>query len=116
GEIAVRLLDQPAIAESENVAAEGERVVVPPLPFRLAGEIEEMGRLADEVEGDVGEAEVDFHRRRVAAPLGEALAEDQGIVAQAEEIFEQRRAFGRRGRVEGARAGGGGGEVDGWER
>ena len=47
---------------------------------------EQMGRLADEVEREVGEAEVDFEHRRMAAPFAEPLAEDQRVVAEAQQI------------------------------
>src|SRR3546814_2582199 len=45
---------------------------------------------SDEVERDVGKAEVDLDRRRMTTPFAEALAEDQAVVAEAEEIVDER--------------------------
>ena len=60
-EIAVGLLDQPAIAEIEHVAAEGERVAVAALALRAApAAFEEMRRLPDQIEAHIGEAEIDL--------------------------------------------------------
>ena len=76
-----------------------------------------MGRLADQVERDVGEAEVDLDRRRVAAPFAEALAEDQGVVAEPKQIFEADVAMlVLRRRIERPLAGRAGRKVDGRER
>ena len=82
-EVAVGLLDQQAVAEIEHVAVEGELVSV----ARLA---EQQGRLANQVEREVGEAEIDLERRRVPAPFAEPLAEDQRVVAEAQQIIEAR--------------------------
>ena len=56
-----------------------------PLPFDLAGMVQEMGRLADQVEAHIGEAEIDLDRGRMAAPFAEPLAEDQAVVAEAQQ-------------------------------
>ena len=88
-EIAVGLLDQPAIAEIEHVAVEGERVAVAPLPFGKAGGAQEMRRLPDQIEAHVGEAEIDLDARRMAAPFAQALAQDQAVVAETQQGLEQ---------------------------
>src|SRR5690606_37898575 len=88
-EIAIGLLDQQAILEVQHVAAEGERVGVPALSFRFGGDGEEMRRLPDQIERDVGEAEIDLDAGRVTAPLAKPLAEDQTVVAKAKREFEQ---------------------------
>ena len=106
GEVAVGLLDQEAVAEIENVAVEGERVAVAALVLAFAGCAEQVGRLTDQVERQVGETEVDLERGRVAAPFAEALAEHQSIVAEPKQVIVPRgvRLGGRR-RVERAFAG-----------
>ena len=91
GEIAIGLLDQQAIAVIEHVAVECERVGVSPRAFRLARRREQQGCLADLVEREVGEAQIDLDRRRVAAPFAEPLPEDQRVVAQPQQIVETRR-------------------------
>src|SRR3546814_12618716 len=59
---------------------------------------------SDEVERDVGKAEVDLDRRRMTTPFAEALAEDQAVVAEAEEIVDERPVANLRPRIERARA------------
>src|SRR5206468_2865084 len=67
-EVAVGLLDEQAISEIEHVTAECELVGV-------SGGAEEQVRLADQIEGKIGEAEVDLEHRRMAAPFSEPLSE-----------------------------------------
>ena len=68
---------------------------------RVARFAEEMRRLPDQVERQVGEAEVDLEHRRMPAPFAQPLAEDQRIVAEPQAIIGARRIMlaGRR-RVE----------------
>ncbi len=80
GKIAVGLLDQQAVAEIEHVAMERQLVRVP----RLA---KQQGRLADQIEREIGEAKIDFERRRMAAPFGQSLPQHQRIVAQPQQII-----------------------------
>ena len=54
-----------------------------------------MRRLPDQVEREVGEAEVDLERRRMPAPFAEPLAEDQRIVAEPQQIIDARRIDAR---------------------
>ena len=82
-EVPVGLLDQQAILKIEHIAVEGE-------PVGIARGAEQKGRLADQVEREVGEADIDFEHRRMAAPLAEPLAEDQRVVAEAQQILRAR--------------------------
>ena len=70
--------------EVEDVAVECEFVGVSGLP-------EEVRCLPDQVEREIGEAEVDLEHRRVSAPFTQALAEDQRIVAEPLAIIGARR-------------------------
>ena len=70
GVIAVRQLDQLDVAILDRVAEVSERILIPPLPFDLAGETEKIRCLADEIERDVGKRDVLFEHRPVPAPLG----------------------------------------------
>ena len=88
-EVAVRALDEQQVAEVPGVAQVGEVVGGAALALDLGGEAEPHLRLADQVERDVGERDVLLERRRVAAPLGDAVAEDQGRVADAEQVLEK---------------------------
>ena len=49
---------------------------------------EQQARLADQVERDVGERQVLLEDRAVPAPLRQALAEDQRVVGEAEDVVE----------------------------
>ena len=105
-EVAVGLLDQQAIAEIEHVAVESQLVAVARL-------FEQMRRLPDQVERQVRKAEIDLQHRPMPAPFAQALAEDQRVIAEAQQIVE---AHGIRlaggGRVEAALPGRSGRHVD----
>ncbi len=78
------------------VAQEGELVfVVAAGPSSSAGAREHRARLADQVERHVGQRDVFFEHRRVAAPLGQALGEDQAGVADAQQVLHRGRAARR---------------------
>ena len=93
-EVAARQLDQRAVAEVALVAQEGELVLVvarsAELAFELAGAGEHRARLADEIERHVAEGDVFLDDRRMAAPLGEALRQDQAGVADAQQVLHGR--------------------------
>ena len=91
GEIAVRLLDQQHVAEVARVAQKGELVVVAALAFDLAGEVQPELRLADQVERDVGERDVFLQRRRMPAPFGQAMPEDQALSPRPQRRYSNRR-------------------------
>ena len=88
-EVAVRPLDQQQVAEVPGVAQIGEVVGGAPLALDLGGEAQPHLRLADQVERDVGERDVLLQHRRVAAPFGDAVAEDQRGVADAQQVLEE---------------------------
>ena len=92
-EVAARQLDQRAVAKVALVAQEGELVLVvaraAELALELAGARQHRARLADEVERHVGEGDVFLDDRRVAAPLGEALRQDQAGVADAQQVLHR---------------------------
>ena len=76
------------VAELDRVAEVRQRVLVAPLPFDLAGALQEQRRLADEVERDVGERDVLLEDRRVPAPLGQPVAQHEPVVAEPQQILE----------------------------
>ena len=80
-EVAIGLLDQQAILEVEYVAVEGQLVAV-------AGVVQQQRRLADQVEREVGEADVDLERRAVPAPFAEPLSQHQRVIAQTQQIVD----------------------------
>ena len=89
-EVALRQLDELAVAELNDLAKIRERIFVAPLPFHLAGETQEHRRLAEEIERDVRRRDVFLEDRTVAAPLAQPMAEHEPVVAEAQEILEQR--------------------------
>src|SRR5690242_12612619 len=97
-EISVRLFDEEAVAKIEHVAVKGQLVAV-------SGFAKQEGCLTDEVECEIGEADVDLEDRTVAAPFAKALAKDKRVVAETKQIVMMRGiAFTRRASVERARA------------
>ena len=56
------------------------------LTFQLCGIGQEIARLPQQVEADVGEREIDFQLRRVTSPGAQTLGEHQTVVAQTQGI------------------------------
>ena len=92
-EVAARQLDERAVAEVALLAQERELVLVVRLAAELSLEAacarEHGARLADQVERHVGEGDVLFDDRRVAAPFAETLGEDQAGVADAQQVLHR---------------------------
>ena len=55
---------------------------------KCSGQCVKQARLADQIERDVGQRNVFFQRRCVAAPFAQALREDQAGVGQAQDVAE----------------------------
>ena len=85
-EIAVRLLDQAQVQEVLRIAQESEIVFAAPAAFQLRGIRQQVARLAEQVEPDVGERQVLFERGRMTDPFAETLRQDQARVADAQRI------------------------------
>jgi hypothetical protein len=92
GEVAARQLGQGRVAVVDLIAQEGELVFVPAraaaLATVLAGQGQQRPRLTDQVERHVRQRDVLLEDGPVAAPLAEALAEDQAGVAKAQQIVQ----------------------------
>src|SRR3970040_2267636 len=88
-EITAGKLHDQRVPEINRFAEIGEVVGGPRLPLRLSSQLQQEVRLADEVERHVGQRDVFLEDWPMAAPLGEAMAEDQAIVAQAKEEGSQ---------------------------
>ena len=67
GKVAVRLFNQQQIAELAFIAAEGQRVFVA-VTVQFGGVAEKIARLSQQIETDIGQRQVDFQLRCVAAP------------------------------------------------
>jgi hypothetical protein len=76
------------VAELRHVAEIREAVLVAAPAFEPPGVREEHARLTDQIERDVGEGDVFFQDRPVAAPFGQALAEDKRAVAEAQQVVD----------------------------
>ena len=85
-EVAVGQLQHRHVAEVAFQALEGEGVFVAAAGFELPRQRQRQSRLADVVERDVGQRDVFFEHRRVATPLGQALAVDQAGVTDAQHV------------------------------
>ncbi|MCY1297187.1 hypothetical protein D9M70_466180 [compost metagenome] len=87
--VAVGLLHQQQVAVGALVAAERQVVGVTAVGQQLGGVLQPVARLAHQVEADVHQRQFFFQRRGLAAPLAQALALDQGAVAEAQQVFDQ---------------------------
>ena len=89
--VAVGKLHDRPVAEVAFVAQEGECVFVAPQAFQLSGMRQQQASLTHQIERHVGQRDVLFQHRAVAAPFGQALPEDQGAVSQTQDILDVRR-------------------------
>ena len=87
--IAIGLLHQQQIAIGPLIPAEGQVVCIAAVIQQFGGVFQPVARLADQVEADVHQRQFFFQCRCMAAPLAQALALDQGAVAEAQEVFGQ---------------------------
>ena len=69
---------------------EGEGVGVAARALQFAGVAQQECRLPNEIEAEVGQGQVDLQRRGLAAPFGQTLAQDQGVIAQPQGVGEAR--------------------------
>jgi hypothetical protein len=73
--------------------------------------------MANQIEREIGEADVDLEYRPVPTPFADALPQHQSIVAEAQQIIESHWvACGERGRIERAFARRTWGRVEGRQR
>lgn len=79
GKVAVGLLRQQQIAKLTLVAAKGGVFIAAASQF--SGIAEEIARLPQQVETDIGQRQIDLQLRRVAAPLAQTLGQHQAVIA-----------------------------------
>nr|GEU28106.1 putative aminotransferase [Tanacetum cinerariifolium] len=91
GVVAVGLLQQQAVLEIVGVAVVGQAVLVAARAFQFSRVRVPQARLPQQVERHVGQRHVFLQRRALAAQAAQLLAQDQGVVAQA----QQRALVGR---------------------
>ncbi|MCY1182098.1 hypothetical protein D9M73_226400 [compost metagenome] len=87
--IAVGLFHQQQVAVGTFITAERQVIGVAAVVQQLGGVIQPVARLAHQVEADVHQCQLFFQCRGLAAPLAQALALDQGAVAEAQQVFDQ---------------------------
>ena len=68
----------------------GERVRVAPVCFDLGGVAQPELGLADQIESDIGDRQVFLDGRTQPTQFRQAVPQDQAVVAQAQQVFEQR--------------------------
>ena len=83
---AVWQLQQGVVAELAGIAKIGKCIFAGAFTLQRGGILVEQARLADQVQGIVGQCQVFFQNRAVAAPFGVALAQHQGVVSQVQDI------------------------------
>ena len=90
GEIAVWLFHELCVPELRRFPKVGKLILGAPVPFDFAGKMKEGARLTDQIEGDICERDVFFEHRSVSAPLGQPVAEDQAVIAEAQKKINER--------------------------
>ena len=65
-------------------------ILVATSALELAGVREQQARLPEQIQRNIRQRQVLFEHRRMPAPFREPLAEDEGAVGEAEDVFEVR--------------------------
>ncbi len=87
--IAIRLLDQQNISEIACVTQKRQLVFIAARTVHLACVRQPKPRVTQQIERNIRQRNIFFEHRPVAAPLRQALAEDQAVIPEAQEIFKQ---------------------------
>ena len=82
GEITIFVFDQQKVAELHGFTHIGEVILAAIAAIRLACQTQEDAGVANVVEGDVGERDVLFEHRPMAAPFRQTVAEDEVAIAK----------------------------------
>ena len=90
GEVAVRTLDQQQVPELHRIAQIGKVVGAAPPALHLAGEGKPELTLPDQVQRLIGQRDILFQHRGMAAPFRDAVAQHQAAVAHPAEPVEER--------------------------
>ena len=97
-EVAVGHLAQEHVAEIPYVAQEGEVVSGSAFALHFTGKAKPHLGLADQVQRGVGQRDVLFQHRCVAAPFADPVAEDQSVVPHPQQELAKRVFLVNRGR------------------
>jgi hypothetical protein len=84
----VRQFEQRVVAELVRVAEIGQLVFGHVAALERGNQLVQQAGLADQVEADVGQRDVFFKNRAVAAPFGIALAEHHGVVGEVQQVID----------------------------
>src|SRR5206468_11966917 len=82
--------DEKCVTVVDRVSKIRERVGISSFALDGPSAAEKQRGLTDEIERDVGERDVFLENRRMPAPLREAVAEHEPVIAKSEEVFEER--------------------------
>src|SRR5690349_3314918 len=81
-EVPLGKLEHLRVSEFHSLAKICERVFVSSFPLNLAGELQELRRLTNQVKRDVGRRDVFFEDRPMPTPLGVAMTQHQSVVTK----------------------------------
>ena len=87
--IAVGLFHQQQVAIGPFIAAERQVVGVAAVVQQFGGVVQPVARLAHQVQANIHQCQFFFQCRCLATPLTQALALNQGAVAEAQQVFDQ---------------------------
>ena len=91
-EITVRLFHQQQVAELAFGSQIGQRIGIPAPAFHLARQIQPHPGLTDQIQRHIGQGQILFDGRRMAAPFAQSMTENKGGVPHAQQIVKQRAA------------------------
>ena len=80
--VTIGQFEQGPVAELRLIAKVGERIFVAALVLKQGSMRQKQARLSDKIERHIGERNVLFEHRAMAAPLGQTLTEHQCAVGQ----------------------------------
>ncbi|MNC42869.1 hypothetical protein D3C75_917010 [compost metagenome] len=89
GKVTVGLLDQQQVAVGALVTAERQGIGIPAIVEQLGGILQPVAGLADQIEADVHQGQLFLDGRGTATPFAEALALDQGAVAEQQQVGDK---------------------------
>lgn len=87
GEIPVRLFDEKEIVIFDSFSEKDYVIGCPPISFNFGRNGIQIICLPDTVEPDIGKSDIFLEQRRMAAPFGETMSENETVVGQANQVF-----------------------------
>src|SRR5581483_1120390 len=86
--IPIRLLNQQYISKRTGIPQERQLVFIPPRAFYFGGIRKPETGLPQQIKRDIRQRNIFFEYRTVATPLRQSLAQNQTVIAEAQQVVE----------------------------